>query len=185
MPAHSARAFGDSVGVNIRLTHIDTSYGDFDTLKARLRELGVRYISDSVCPDCEYQIDRLRRLAAVGIRANLAVGWLAGGTVSIAPGLQALRTRLRDSVVSISTVNEPDVSGDAQWIEHTRAFQAEVHRQVEADPALRALPVIGPSLVDLGARAALGDLSAHLDRATCTPTPAASRRSATWSTSAG
>jgi hypothetical protein len=169
--AHSARAFGDSIGVNVRLTYLDTSYGDFNGVQSRLRELGVRYVSDSICPTCEYQIDRLQRLAAVGIKANLGVGWLSGGTATIGPGLQAIRTRLRDSAASISTVNEPDISGDPDWIAKTRAFQAEAYRQAKADPFLSQLPVLGPSLVNRASRAALGDLSPHLDRGNLHPYP--------------
>ncbi|MEA2331506.1 MAG: hypothetical protein QOH58_1644 [Thermoleophilaceae bacterium] len=169
VPAQSARAFGDSVGVNVRLTHIDTSYGDYDTITARLRELGVRYVNDTVCPTCEYQIAQLQRLAALGIRANLAVGWMAGGTASIAPGVQALRDRLRSSVVSVNTINEPDISGDPAWIDKTRAFQAELYRQVKSDPLLAHLPVIGPSLVNRGSRALLGDLTPYLDRGNLHP----------------
>jgi hypothetical protein len=169
MPAQSARAFGDSIGVNVRLTYLDTSYGDFDSVQSRLRELGVRYVSDSICPTCEYQIDRLQRLAAVGIKANLGVGWLSGGTATIAPGLQAIRDRLPSSAASISSINEPDISGDPNWIAKTRAFQTELYRQANADPQLAPLPVIGPSLVNRESRAALGDLSAHLDRGNLHP----------------
>jgi hypothetical protein len=167
--AQSARAFGDSVGVNVRLTWIDTSYGDFSTLRARLLELGVRHVSDGLCPTCEYQIERLRLLAAEGIKANLGIGWLQGGTETIAPGVQAVRARLRDSVAAVSGVNEPDVSGLSDWIARTRAFQAELHRQIKADPLLAHLPVIGPSLVHRESRDALGDLSAHLDRGNLHP----------------
>jgi hypothetical protein len=169
MAAQSARAFGDSVGVNARLTWLDTSYGDFPTLRARLRELGVRRISDGLCPTCEYQIERLQLLAVDGVKANLGIGWLSGGTDTIGPGVQALRARLRDSVVAVSGVNEPDVSGLPDWVSRTRAFQAELYRQIKADPLLSHLPVIGPSLVHRESRAALGDLSAHLDRGNLHP----------------
>ncbi len=169
VPAQPARAFGDSIGVNVRLTYLDTSYGNFEGVQSRLRELGVRYVSDSVCPTCEYQIDRLQRLAAVGIRASLGAGWLSGGTATIAPGLQAIRNRLRASAVSIASVNEPDISGNPDWVAHTRAFQTELFRQVNADPQLAQLPVIGPSLVHRESRAELGDLSAHLDRGNLHP----------------
>jgi hypothetical protein len=171
VPAKSARAFGDSVGVNVRLNYLDTSYGDFETVQARLRELGVRHVSDSICPGCDWQIERLQRLARLGIRANLGVGWLSGGTPTIAPALQALRTELRESVVSISGINEPDISGDPSWVHNTRLFHIELNRQVQADPLLRGLPVVGPSLVHRESRPALGDLSGHVDRGNIHPYP--------------
>lgn len=172
VPANSARAFGDSLGVNVRLTYIDTpAYRDFAPLEYRLHDLGVRYVSDSLCPTCEYQIDRLQRLAASGIRANLGVASLAEGPSAIAPRLQVLRTRLRSSVASIATVNEPDISGDPDWVAHTRAIQIELHRQAKGDPFLAQFPLIGPALVNRESRAALGDLSAYLDRGNLHPYP--------------
>jgi hypothetical protein len=153
----------------VRLTYIDTSYGDFNTIHARLRELGVRYVNDSICPTCEYQVTRLNALADGGIHSTLGVGSLQGGAASIASDLRGLRDRVPRSVVSIAGVNEPDISGDPNWIAKTRAFQIELYRQVEADPFLARLPVIGPSLVHRESRAALGDLSAHLDRGNIHP----------------
>jgi hypothetical protein len=171
VPAQSARAFGDSVGVNVRLHLSNSSYGDFETVRARLLELGVRYVGDGLCPTCEHQIDRLRRLAAVGIRANLGVG-NQNDSALMQQGLQVIRNRLLDSVVSITGPNEPDISGDPQWIAHTRAYQAELYTRVKADPALAHLPVIGPSIVHRQSRPALGDLSAYLDRGNIHPYPA-------------
>jgi hypothetical protein len=171
VPAQSARAFGDSIGVNVRLTFLDTSYRDYDTIFARLRELGVRYVGDGLCATCEYQITGLQRLAAMGIHANIGVGTLTGGGPSIDPGLHVIKNRLMSSVVSITSVNEPDISGDPNWITDTRAFQQALWARVKGDPALAHLPVIGPSLVNPGSRAALGDLSGYLDRGNIHPYP--------------
>jgi hypothetical protein len=171
VPAQPARAFGDSVGVNVRLTWTTSSYGHYDALQARLRELGVRYVIDGLCPTCEYQIDRLRRLADDGIRATLGPSALNEGSASMQAGLRVIRDRLRDAVVAVSAPNEPDISGDPQWIEHTRAYQAELYLRVKGDPALAHLPVLGPSLVHRESRAALGDLSGYLDRGNLHPYP--------------
>ena len=66
MQASSARAFGDSVGVNVHLTYVDTSYRDFDTVSARLQELGVRYVRDGLCATCPFQLAHLNTLAGRG-----------------------------------------------------------------------------------------------------------------------
>lgn len=171
MPAQSARAFGDSIGVNVRLTYLNSSYGDFDKLYARLHELGVRYVSDSLCPTCTYQVSRLQRLAASGIRSNLGIGWWNGGSASIAAGLKGVKDQLRGSVVSLTGLNETDLTGDPQWVQKTRDFHADLYHQAKADPALAGLPVIGPSLVYRGSRAALGDMSAFVDRGNIHPYP--------------
>lgn len=168
----SARAFGDSLGVNVRLTYIDTpAYEDLRAVEARIRELGVRYVNDSLCPTCEYQIASLQRLAASGVKANLGVGSLSAGTGSIAPRLEAVRTRLRSSIASFATVNEPDISGYSDWVARTRAYQAELYRQVNADPFTAQFPVLGPALVHRESRAALGDLTPYLDRGNLHPYP--------------
>jgi hypothetical protein len=170
-PAQSARAFGDSIGVNVRLTYLDTSYADYDTIEARLRELGVRYVGDGLCATCEWQIERLQRLARLGIRANLGVGTPTGGAPSIDAGLQVIKRRLMNSAISITALNEPDISGDPNWIQNTRAFQQALWARVKGDPALAHLPVIGPSLVHPASRPALGDLSSYLDRGNLHPYP--------------
>ena len=131
----------------------------------------MRYVSDSLCPTCEYQIASLQRLAASGIKANLGVGSLSGGLASIAPRLEVVRTRLRSSIASIATVNEPDISGYTDWIARTRAYQTELYRQVNADPFLAQFPVLGPALVNRDSRAALGDLSGSLDWGNLHPYP--------------
>ena len=171
VPAQSARAFGDSIGVNVRLSFIDTSYGDYDTIYARLHELGVRYVGDGLCDSCDYQVRALRHLAGMGIHANLGVGELNGGGASIDADLRTIKRDLMGSVVSITSVNEPDISGDANWINDTRAFQQTLWAKVKSDPAVAHLPVIGPSLVNRGSRPALGDLSPYLDRGNIHPYP--------------
>jgi hypothetical protein len=171
VPANSARAFGDSMGVDVRLTYLTSSYKNFAPIEARLKELGVRYVGDGFCPTCEYQIDRLQRLAADGIRAEVGVGNLAGGTASIDAGLRVIKNRLRNSVISVVAINEPDISGNPNWIADTRWFMHELYNRVNADPALAHLNVIGPAVVNRGSRAALGDLSSYLDRGNIHPYP--------------
>jgi hypothetical protein len=172
VPAQSSRAFGDSVGVNIRLSHVTSGYGDFETIFARLREAGIRYVYDPLCATCGPQIDRLRRLAAAGIRATVSIDtpWSAG-TAAIGPTLQTIKNQLRGSVVAVAGVNEPDLTGDPLWIPKTRAYTTELYQRVKADPALAHLQVIGPSLVFRGSRAALGDLSSVVDRGNLHPYP--------------
>jgi len=169
--AHSARAFGDSVGVNVHLSWLDTSYGDFNTLQARLRELGVRYVRDGLCATCEYQIDRLRGLAAAGIRAHIIVGDLARGTSMMQENLRAIRNRLRAAVISVGAPNEPNLSGDPQWVAKARAYQQELYVRVKSDPALAALPVLGPAVGWPASPGDLGNLSQVLDRGNFHPYP--------------
>jgi hypothetical protein len=168
-PARSARVFGDSVGVNVKLTHVTSSYGNFDAVLARLQELGVRRVADSLCPTCDYQLDHLQRLAQVGIKSSLAIGGWNAGPNAISDGLAAVKSRLGGSAVALSGLNEPDLTGDPAWVSKTRDYTRELYMRAKADPALAHLPVIGPSLVYRESRAELGDLSGFVDRGNLHP----------------
>jgi hypothetical protein len=167
--ANSARAFGDSVGVNVRLHLTNSSgYGNFDVVRMRLAELGVRHVGDGLCHDCPAHIQRLQALAPLGIRATIGVGNQNDALLREAR-LQTIRDKLLGSTEAIAGPNEPDYSGDPNWVANTRSYQAALYSRVKGDPALRHLPVIGPSLVHRDSRAALGDLSAHMDRGNIHP----------------
>jgi hypothetical protein len=164
--ARSADAFVDSVGVNTHVIYDDTAYGRFDLVRARLRELGVRHIRDGVCASCHWQHDRLNTLAADGIKANLGVGRPGDDMTA---NLNAIRTKLKGAVESIEGLNEWDLFSNRSpsWVTQTRTWQQELYKAVKADPELRHLPVIGPSLVfswlSPSSWTQLGDVSAHLD----------------------
>lgn len=172
MAAGSSRAFGDSVGITVRFSWIDTAYGNFDAVEARVRELGVRFVSDGFCSTCPYQIDHMNRFAALGIKANIGVSGLNEGLPAMDQSLQVIRDKLRSSVISLSAPNEPDISGDPLWAQHARAYQEALYARVKNDPALRHLPVLGPPLVRPESRTELGDISANLDRGNIHPYPA-------------
>jgi hypothetical protein len=169
--ASSARSFGNSVGVNARLSWIDTSYGDFNTLRSRLRELGVRYIRDGLCPTCTYDVDRLNRLAANGIKANIIVGTLSGGDAQMQETLAGIRDKVLNAVVSIEAPNEPNLTGDPDWVQHTRTYQQKLYMSVKSDPALANLRVVGPAVGWPASPGDLGDLSDVLDRGNFHPYP--------------
>ncbi|MBA3262230.1 MAG: hypothetical protein H0T69_07150 [Thermoleophilaceae bacterium] len=170
--AQSARAFGDSVGVNTHIGWSDTpAYANFDAVQMRLHELGVRYVRDGLCPTCEEWISRLQRLGAGGIRANIISTDLGSGTARMDENLAVIRSRLRDAVVSVEAPNEPDQQGDSQWIAKTRSYQQHLWTAVKSDPALSQLTVLGPALANPASPAALGDLSAFVDRGNSHPYP--------------
>jgi hypothetical protein len=169
--AHSARTFGDSVGVNTHLSWNDTSYGNFATIESRLRELGVRHIRDGLCPTCTYQVASLNRLAAAGIKANIIAGTLRGGDAEMRATLTGIRDKVRSAVASIEAPNEPNLTGDPDWVRHARAYQQRLYMSVKADPALAHLPVLGPAVGWPATPGDLGDLSSYLDRGNLHPYP--------------
>ncbi|MBA2638020.1 MAG: hypothetical protein H0U79_07360, partial [Solirubrobacterales bacterium] len=48
----SAKAFADSVGINVHLNYLDSTYGDFGSLAPKLETLGVRWVRDGFCDTC-------------------------------------------------------------------------------------------------------------------------------------
>jgi hypothetical protein len=169
--AQSARTFGDSVGVNAFLSWIDTAYGDFPTLQSRLRELGVRYIRDGLCPTCTYNVNRLNQLSAAGIKANIIAGTLAGGDAQMHATLNGIRDKVRNAVISIEAPNEPNLVGDPLWIQHSREYQQRLFAAVNGDPALAHIPVLSPAVGYPATTNQLGDISAWADKGNFHPYP--------------
>jgi hypothetical protein len=169
--AQPARALGDSVGVNVFLAWIDTAYGDFPTVQSRLRELGVRYIRDGLCPTCSYNVTRLNQLSALGIKANILVGTLAGGDAQMNATLNGIRDKVRGAVISIEAPNEPNLTGDPLWIQHAREYQQRLYARVNGDPALAHIPVLSPAVGYPATTNQLGDLTAWADKGNFHPYP--------------
>ena len=115
------------------LTWIDTSYGDYNTLESRLLELGVRHVHDGICPTCTYQISMLKRLAADGIKAELGVGDLAGGSAQMQASLEAIRD-LPGVVSAVAAPNEPDLEPVSDWVGKSAPFRRELYSRVKGDP---------------------------------------------------
>jgi hypothetical protein len=158
-----AARFLDSVGVNTHLYFGDTRYADFAMVRARLRELGVRWIRDGTCSLCPGYDDHLVELAQDGIRAQLIFGDPTEGEPWIDRELASIEQRLLPAVGALEGPNEYDGSPDPAWAASLRAWQQQLYFRVKATPVLRALPIVGPSLVKPESRAALGDLSGAMD----------------------
>jgi hypothetical protein len=172
VPAKSARSFGDSVGVNTHIGWSDTpGYANFDAVLARLRELGVRYVRDGICPTCVEWISRLRRLGEAGIRINMVAGNLSDPASRMQANLNAMRDKLPGAIASIEAPNEPDQQGDAAWVGKEQVYQQLLYSRVNSDPKLRSLPVLGPALVYPASWSELGNLTPYLDRGNMHPYP--------------
>jgi hypothetical protein len=146
--AQPAENFVQSIGVNTHVIYDSTSYGRFDLVRSRLKELGVSHIRDGICATCAWQHDRLRTLAADGIRSNLLIGKPTDSAATFSANIAAVK-KLGSVVDAVEGANEWDLfSGRSpSWVSQDRAHQQRLWNAVQADPALRALPVIGPSLV--------------------------------------
>ncbi len=158
LPARSAEAFVDSVGVNVHVSYYDTAYGAFDRWSRALRELGARHVRDGLVFDQPQYVDELRRLAAQGIRATLIAGETkrpARDSVALAAG------PLRPAVEALEGPNEIDAAG-GNWQGVLRTYMPQLRDALRTSP-LRDLPLLGPSFVEHGSRTAVQDLAGTWD----------------------
>lgn len=171
VPAVSARAFHDSIGVNVHLSYFSTAYGDFARVRQRLAELGAMHLRDHACALCALQQERMRTLAADGRRFTLIMANPGSNVGTTEQLVSAVETRLAGAVAGLESVNEPDMLGLADWISLTRDHQAALAARIRSSPALRGIPLLAPAVVKAANRAPLGDLSASADHGNLHPYP--------------
>lgn len=155
--AMRAADFVDSIGVNVHLGYTDTPYWDFDLVKTRLVELGVRHVRDGLpSPEAldvpDTITSRLKELRDVGIQSTLIVGYQAS-----LPDLEAdlpvrlgRAVELADSIAAVESTNEPDLQSDPDWISRSITWQTALHERLRNDPAFASLskvPIVAPSVV--------------------------------------
>ncbi len=157
----AADHFVDSVGVNIHLHYDGTLYRDqFDLIKSRLLELGVRHVRDGLI-DTEWQgyYDRHNELGDAGIKGTFITGF--GQSLAL---LSAYPSRVAHSFEAYEAPNEADKSGDPQWVLKLRqaVFRLADLRGISS---VRHYPILGPSLTQADSFAMVGDLSGFFDQA--------------------
>ncbi len=162
-PARNADSFVDSIGVNTHTYYDDTVYySHFGQVKQKLAELGVRHIRENLVTDREDQYERLRELAANGVRATLIMGDPTEDE-PLDELLSVVKTELKGAVAALEGPNEFDMWGGSDWISGLRPYQQRLYAAVKSDPALASLPIVGPSIVHRRNQEALGDVSGDLD----------------------
>lgn len=168
--AKSTHAFRDTVGMNVHLFMDDTASGDFNQTKARLLELGVSHVRDGLCAPCGWTHDRYVSLGQAGIKSQIIIGWLNKGMPDADANLQVIRDKLLPYTAGIEAPNEPDINAGYS-VTAMRDYQTALYSRVKGNPQTAHIPVIGPTLVHRANRAALGDLSAHMDQGNMHPYP--------------
>jgi len=160
-PAFADR-FADSIGVNVHLHYAGTLYTDFELVRARFAELGVRHLRDGlydIGTTWQVYYDRHNALGAMGVKGVFAVA---------APSVpeETLRTypsRLTSSFEAYEGINEYDLSGVATWPSLLRQSMVQLHA-LRQQPSLSKFPLYGPALsMSPAAFDALGNVSAYYD----------------------
>jgi hypothetical protein len=153
--------FVDSIGVDTHLRSTGTQYtNNWATFLAQIKASGIRHIGDALIASPSWYPQRVQQLASSGIHANLIT--------DLSQTAQAVSSAIAAFGGSIETVqgpNEVDLSGDANWISDTRAFQKMLWSTVKGNAKTEGLKVIGPSVVYAKNDTALGSLSAYMDEA--------------------
>ena len=163
--AQEADAVVESIGVNTHLGYTDTPYNDFELVRQRLRELGIRYIRDGLSQNRPDVYSRMRDLAADGIHLDVIAGdplqrWNIG---TIDQQLDLIEAELTSAVTSIEGPNEFDLQGDSSWVPVLRDYTQQLWEGIKARPKLAGLPVLGPSIVGREGMALVGDLCPWTD----------------------
>jgi len=160
-PAFADR-FADSVGVNVHMHYAGTLYTDFELVRARFAELGVRHLRDGLYDTgTTWQVyyDRHNALGAMGVKGLFTVA---------APSVpeETLRTypaRLSSSFEAYEGINEYDLSGVTTWPSLLRQSMVQLHA-LRQQPSLSKFPLYGPALsMSPAAFDALGNVSAYYD----------------------
>ncbi len=169
VPARSAAAFLDSVGVVVHTDDTTGPYTRSTLLAQRLQELGVRHVRTHLSPTpLASQTATLQAFAAAGIGLDVTGPRPTGDPVRdrrLADALVQSLGTYGGPVDSVEGTNEYDVRGPADWPDRLRSMSSTLYAAVRAapSPSLAAVPVLSPSLVGhaLATDAPLlGDLSA-------------------------
>lgn len=131
-----SRAVVDSVGVNLHSPYNDTPYWDRPWVKSALQNLKIRHVRDNGTWTWQgpYIAPFWRELDASGIKVNSILGRNPYG-VTLDQQLSDMRNA---AVTMLEGDNEPDLWGDPDWIEKTRAYQLDLWQRAKGDSAVLA-----------------------------------------------
>jgi len=157
-----ADRFADSVGVNVHMHYAGTLYTNFELVRARFAELGVRHLRDGLYDNgttWQEYYDRHNALGAMGIKGLFTV---AAPSVP-EETLRNFPSRTSSSFEAYEATNEYDLTGGAAWPSLLRQSLVQLHALRE-QPSLSKFPLYGPALsMSAAAFAALGNVSAYYD----------------------
>jgi len=136
-----------SIGVNVHLSYLNTTYARFPAIAARLKALGIHNIRDGACPGCVEENQRLAQLGRQGFGIDLIMGDPRGTTGKL-PQIIGQANQLAPFITSLEGPNEWDNQGDPQWAKHLSDYQQQLYKAVKDSDKLRAKPVVGPSFVN-------------------------------------
>jgi hypothetical protein len=151
--ASAADAFVESIGVNWRSGQGNSNSSQYNTIKARLGELGIRYVRDSLSTTDATQRSRVLELNNLyGIKFEAFFDTRTNGVLdqSKIDSLVSFYDDYAHLFWGVEGPNEYDASTDPNKYANLRDYQAAVNAKIKANPALQHLPVVGPSYGQIG-----------------------------------
>jgi hypothetical protein len=168
--AISADLFVESIGVNTHWAFSNIYTYNYTGLKAKLAELGIRYVRDRSHPAVYNRSMDLYN--TLGIKTIMVTGRYENGSwpqpldsTQIPQELNEIKTQVLDAIIALEAPNEYDLEhgSDTNWVENIRNYTIILSTKAKADEILRNFPVIGPSLTSLEAYEAVGNLDPYID----------------------
>jgi hypothetical protein len=151
-------SFVNTIGVVTHLRETGPYTQSFPTFKSLIEASGIRHIGDSLTTDPAFYMQEINELAAVGIHASLITA-----PTQTSRTIAATIPAFANAIEAVEGLNEPDISGNPNWVADTRSFQSMLYSTVKGNPATKSLPVLGPSITSVANQLALGNLSSSLD----------------------
>ena len=154
MTPKTAAGFRDSVGVNTHVSYFDTAYGNWPAIVQRLDELGIDHLRDGAFGNpasswtgwnARYFGD-IDLAVAHGKRFDFVMGAPNYGGGSLNDLATAVDGRLHTAAEALEGPNEFDIQGGTpNWTTPLSDYVTALHARVAGDPALRDLPLFGPT----------------------------------------
>lgn len=156
-----ADRFVDTVGVNVHLHYDHTAYKeDFERIKERLLELGVRHVRDGLIDTAwEGYYDRHNELGDAGIKGTFITSFDQSLEL-----MASYPSRVSRSFEAYEAPNEPDRTNDPRWVQKLRATMNRLG-ELKQVASVSHFPIVGPSLTFEASYAQVGDVSAFYDSA--------------------
>jgi hypothetical protein len=148
----------DSIGVVTHLRETGPYTASFPAFQSLIHASGIRHIGDSLTTDPAFYVQEVNQLASVGIHASLITDPTQNAQ-TILGTIPAFGT----AIEAVEGLNEPDISGDPNWVADTQTFQQMLYTTIKGNASTAMLPVVGPSITSQANDSMLGDLSAYMD----------------------
>ncbi|QNI32243.1 hypothetical protein H7849_25200 [Alloacidobacterium dinghuense] len=166
--AKDTQTFVDSIGVNTHINYFDRLYGNFDLLKQRLEESGIRHVRDgAVLQNDAYNrlvYGRWKTLASFGVKFDMCFDPRGSIKQPSPEQISKLLDLAGGSVESIEGPNELDISKKPAWIDVAHNYQQALFTAAKQVPAATELNFVGPSMAFVKNAQRVGDISEFVTR---------------------